>query len=412
MTEGAREESCDYPDEEEEEVDSPSPAAISPNQHSSVENVKRVVQKADSTASIKSRTSSKISYYIRSPSNADSDGDTVSNDLTETEVEVSERTSKFKISTETNKPSSRRNSYERSTSLDGRGNSFDRTVSPKQLEECLIIHVETTAEHEPEEVFTEETESTPVKDTTIFQKIKNFSGRMGYNEKDKTNTSSTEDEKNALEKKGVLKCTRSKSESSKHKNQCFSISKPKITFAANTEKTKEEIENKGTNIKNEENVPLKSKENDLVTEIKTSTSLELQKLKKKSPESSITCSPTLSEKNTAPSNFIFRQKKFSLSLDMLPRKNGRTQKNTNTPRNTPGSSEDNLLSTEPSRSGTPDQVKSSSGTISSPKTLKKRHETAKELLLKSFSFKKRAPLKSEVSKDSSDSFMDKPKESL
>ena len=397
----SRENSTENPEDDnsKDSDTAPPPLNTSPSQQSFKENAKQTIKKTDSTASIKSKSSSKVSFFVRSPSSVESEGDNISNDLTETEVEVSERTSKFKISTDTNKPSSRRNS------CDSRGNSFDRTMSPKALEERLEIHLETALEHEePVQNNVNEIEITPTRENSLFQKFKNLSGKLSCQEKNNDNSAKSNEIKSSQSHKGVLK-NRSKSVPAKSRNQFSSFSKPKITFDSNTLTSPDE------DVFEEQDQNSIENKTQATSEIKTSTSLELQKIKKKPLEQDISASPTLSEKRASPTSaFIFRQKKFSLSLDMLPRKSYKANKEAITPKNTPGSSEDDLLSPGISRACTPD--KKSTKLIDSPKTIKKRHESAKELLLKSFSFRKKSPIKSEVSKNSNDSVMDKPKESL
>ncbi|XP_042212478.1 uncharacterized protein LOC121859606 [Homarus americanus] len=390
-----------------------------PSSQISQDNGKRTVQKTESSYSLGSRASSRASFY-RSNTVECGDIEIDDDDMTETEVDVSERTSKFKISTDVHKSPSRRNSSERRSSVGGRS-SCERTISPKSLEDRLLPHAE--ARVEPEDI----DESLPEKyekESSLFSRLKMFSLSSG--DRDKNVNGSTPFGKGSTRHKqgglqGVLKRTRSKSEPVKDRpHRTFHITRPRISFGINTQKPQSEenmLSGHEKEIPKEKCKEFAYDEIHSAGEIKTSTSFELLEPKKKQCVlSDAQPSPTLSEKCTISSNSILRNKGFSLSLDVLPRKNGRSRRSggteTNTPGDTPGGSEDDLLveTKTPQVDGATrhnqphsmlNQTKGFRPTDKlplvyhdSPKNLKKKPESARSLLLlKSFSFRKKSPTK-------------------
>ena len=382
----------------------------------STENSKRIVTKTESSLSLKSRASSRGSFY-RSSTIDCGEVELEDVDLTETEVDVSERTSRFKIATDVHKSGSRRNSAERRNSVGGRS-SCERTISPKSLEDRLLPHVEALTEPE------EENSGKIEKESSILSRLKTFSERLSSSERDKNANGSAPVGKGSTKYKqgtlqGVLKRSRSKSEPGKGRNlRTFHISRPRISFGISSHKPQSE-ENM-LSVSERESPKGKCKASDLnvvsPVEIKTSTSFELLEPKKKQFMcSDAQPSPTLSEKCALSSNSILKHKRFSLSLDVLPRKNGRSRKSggggLNTPENTPSGSQDDLLvSSEESK---PDGATKNNqqpmlnrtkgfkplAYHESPKTLKKKHESARSLLFKSFSFRKKSPSKDDVLKN-------------
>lgn len=387
-----------------------------PNSQLSQDNVKRIVTKTESSHSLGSRASSRASFY-RSNTVDCGDVELDDVDMTETEVDVSERTSRFKISTDVHKSPSRRNSSERRSSVGGRS-SCERTISPRALEDRLLPHVEARVEQEDNESLPEKYE----KESSLFSRLKIFSERLSSGDRDKSANGSTLFGKVSTRHKpgglqGVLKRTRSKSEPAKDRShRTFHISRPRISFGIITQKPQSEENMLSDNEKEVTKEKCKeSSENLSAAEIKTSTSFELLEPKKKQCVlSGAQPSPTLSEKCVLSSNSVLRHKGFSLSLDVLPRKNGRSRKfgvGTQTPGNTPGSSEDDLLvdAKRPQLDGATkhsqpqsmlNQTKGFRPTdklplvyYDSPKNSKKKPESTRSLIFKSFSFRKKSPTK-------------------
>lgn len=377
-----------------------------PNSCLSRENSKKVVQ-TESSFSIGSRASSRISMY-RSSTCDYGDGGELD---TETEVDVSERTSRFKIATDIHISPSRRNSSERRSSVGGRS-SCERTVSPRTLEERLLPHAEAKNEPEDGEVHPKKSEK-----ESLFARFRIFSERLSSSDKERTSNGSTMmGSRSTRCKQGglqsVLKRSRSKSEPTKSRHhRTFHISRPRISFGTNPQKTQcgENMFNNHEKEKARDKCKESSSEGLISSlEIKTSTSFELIEPKKKPcVSSSAQPSPTLSEKCVLVTNSILKHKGFSLSLDVLPRKNGRLRRSaateTHTTENTPGGSEDNLLEEtkkqqvdgevrfirhQPMLSHTKG-VQSTEGI----KGLKKKQESTRALLFKSLSFRKKSPTK-------------------
>ncbi|XP_045128240.1 high affinity cGMP-specific 3',5'-cyclic phosphodiesterase 9A-like isoform X1 [Portunus trituberculatus] len=390
---------------EEEELEVEKPNTNSHLTHLSRENSKRVVQKTESSFSIGSRASSRMSMYRSSTCDY---GDGTEMD-TETEVDVSERTSRFKIATDIHISPSRRNSSERRSSVGGRS-SCERTVSPRALEDRLLPHAE--AKNEPEdEVHPKKSEK-----ESLFARFRIFSERLSSSEKERTSNGSTLVGSRSTRCKqsglqSVLKRSRSKSEPTKSRHhRTFHISRPRISFGTNPPKSQcdENMFNSHEKEKAREKCKESSSEGLISSlEIKTSTSFELIDQKKPCVSSSAQPSPTLSEKCVLVTNSILKHKGFSLSLDVLPRKNGRLRRSaateTHTAENTPGGSEDNLLEENkkhevdgavrlfrhhPMLSHTKG-VQSTDGL----KGLKKKPESTRALLFKSLSFRKKSPTK-------------------
>ncbi|XP_071552829.1 uncharacterized protein Pde9 isoform X2 [Panulirus ornatus] len=390
-----------------------------PNSQSSQDNVRRIVTKTDSSHSLGSRASSRASFY-RAVTVDCGDVELDDVDMTETEVDVSERTSRFKIATDVHKSPSRRNSSERRSSLGGRS-SCERTISPRALEDRLLPHVEAKIEQEDNESLPEKYE----KESSLFSRLKIFSERLSSGDRDKSANGSTPFGKVSTRHKqgglqGVLKRTRSKSEPAKERpHRTFHISRPRISFGINTQKPQSEENILSDNEKEVTKEKCKGSSSEILSaaEIKTSTSFELLEPKKKlCVLSDAHPSPTLSEKCALSSNSVLRHKGFSLSLDVLPRKNGRSRKfgtGSQTPENTPGSSEDDLLveAKRPQLDGASkhsqphsmlNQTKGFRPTdklplvfYDSPKNSKKKPESTRSLIFKSFSFRKKSPTKDE-----------------
>lgn len=378
----------------------------------SQDNVKRVIEKSESSHSLKSQTSSRGSIYHSSTVDyGDEELDDL--DLTETEVDVSERTSRFKIATDVHKSPSRRNSAERRNSVGGRS-SCERTISPKMLEARLLPHAEIGAEQEEDELVSEKYE----KESSLFSRLRIFSERLSSSEREKSsNGSSPVGKGNTKNKQGSLphmpKRTRSKSEPAKSRtHRTFHISRPKISFGPNAQKPHSDenmLNDNGKQTPRDKCRVYSPEDIQSSGEIKTSTSFEfLEPKKKQCIVLEAQQSPTLSEKCGLSSNLIHKHKRFSLSLDMLPRKNGRARRSgvmgAQTPENTPVSSEDDLLvenkkpqidrtKYNPSQSMLKSTDKLSLVYHSSPKNLKKKTEIPKTSLFKSFSFRKKSPSK-------------------
>ena len=377
-----------------------------PISHLSRENSKKIVQKTESSFSIGSRASSRISMYRSSTCDC---GDGADLD-TETEVDVSERTSRFKIATDIHISPSRRNSSERRNSVGGRS-SCERTVSPRTLEERLLPHAEAKNEPEDGEVLPKKSEK-----ESLFARFRIFSERFSSSDKERTSNGSTlMGSRSTRCKQGglpsVLKRSRSKSEPTRRHHRTFHISRPRISFGTNSQKSQcdESMFNNHEKEKARDKCKESSSEGLISSlEIKTSTSFELIEQKKKPcVTSSAQPSPTLSEKCVLVTNSILKHKGFSLSLDVLPRKNGRLRRSaateTDTAENTPGGSEDNLL--EDTKKQQVDGavrfirhqpmlchtkgVQSTDGL----KGLKKKPESTRALLFKSLSFRKKSPTK-------------------
>lgn len=378
-----------------------------PNSRLSRENSKKVVQKTESSFSIGSRASSRISMYRSSTCDY---GDGTELD-TETEVDVSERTSRFKIATDIHISPSRRNSSERRSSVGGRS-SCERTVSPRTLEERLLPHAEAKNEPEDGEVLPKKSEK-----ESLFARFRIFSERLSSSDKERTSNGSTMMSSRSTRCKqsglqSVLKRSRSKSEPTKSRHhRTFHISRPRISFGTNPQKMpcSENMFNNHDKEKAKDKCKESSSEGLISSlEIKTSTSFELVEPKRKPcVASSAQPSPTLSEKCVLVTNSILKHKGFSLSLDVLPRKNGRLRRSaateTHTPENTPGSSEDNLLE-ESKRQQVDGAARfsrhqtffSQTKGVHSPEGLKgfkKKPESTRALLFKSLSFRKKSPTK-------------------
>ncbi|XP_069168290.1 high affinity cGMP-specific 3',5'-cyclic phosphodiesterase 9A isoform X2 [Procambarus clarkii] len=392
----------------------------SPNSPLSQDNTKKIVHKTESFHSLGSRASSRASFYR---SNTVDCGDVEIDDanLTETEVDVSERTSRFKIATDIHKSPSRRNSSERRNSVGGRS-SCERTISPRALEDRLLPHAEARIEPEDNESLPEKYE----KESSIFARLKIFSERLSSDRDKNLNGSapfgkgSTRHKQGGLQ--GVLKRTRSRSEPAKDRpHRTFHITRPRISFGINTQKPQSEenmLSCHEKEISKEKNVEYVSDEIPSTGEIKTSTSFELLEQKKKlCVLKDAQLSPTLSEKCALSSNSILKNKGFSLSLDVLPRKNGRSRRpngdEIQTSENTPGGSEDDLLVEtkipqvdEANRHNQHQSVLNQTRGIrqtdklplvyyDSPKNSKKKPESARYLLFKPFSLRKKSPTKDE-----------------
>lgn len=398
---------------EEEEVVVPE----RPTSQLSQEITKKVVQKTESSLSLKSRASSRASFYRASTVDC-GEIDLEDVDLTETEVDVSERTSRFKIASDIPRPPSRRNSAERRSSVGGRS-SCERTVSPKSLEDRLLPHAEARNEPDEDELLPGKCE----KESSLFARFRIFSERLSSGDRDRSANgsakgSSTRHKHGGLH--GVLRRTRSKSEPGKNRSlRTFHISRPRISFGVSGQKLPSEENMISGNGKETPKGKCKGSAADDVfspIEIKTSTSFELLEPKKKQYIcSDAQPSPTLSEKCALSSNSFLRHKGFSLSLDVLPRKNGRPRRSgpgdRQTPENTPGGSEDDLLvETEGSQADGASQHNQPQPMLNrtkgckpsdklplvyhgSPKNQKKKAESTRSLLFKSFSFKKRSPSK-------------------
>ncbi|XP_042872667.1 high affinity cGMP-specific 3',5'-cyclic phosphodiesterase 9A-like [Penaeus japonicus] len=398
---------------EEEEVVVPE----RPTSQLSQEITKKVVQKTESSLSLKSRASSRASFYRASTVDC-GEIDLEDVDLTETEVDVSERTSRFKIASDIPRPPSRRNSAERRSSVGGRS-SCERTVSPKSLEDRLLPHAEARNEPDEDELLPGKCE----KESSLFARFRIFSERLSSGDRDRSANgsakgTSTRHKHGGLH--GVLRRTRSKSEPGKNRSlRTFHISRPRISFGVSGQKLPSEENMISGNGKETPKGKCKGSAADDVfspIEIKTSTSFELLEPKKKQYIcSDAQPSPTLSEKCALSSNSFLRHKGFSLSLDVLPRKNGRPRRpgpgDRQTPENTPGGSEDDLLvETEGSQADGASQHNQPQPMLNrtkgckpsdklplvyhgSPKNQKKKAESTRSLLFKSFSFKKRSPSK-------------------
>ncbi|XP_047497828.1 uncharacterized protein LOC125044909 [Penaeus chinensis] len=401
---------------EEEEVVVPE----RPTSQLSQENIKKVVQKTESSLSLKSRASSRASFYRASTVDC-GEIDLEDVDLTETEVDVSERTSRFKIASDIPRPPSRRNSAERRNSVGGRS-SCERTVSPKSLEDRLLPHAEARNEPDEDELLPGKCE----KESSLFARFRIFSERLSSGDRDRNangsaslgkGSSSTRHKHGGLH--GVLRRTRSKSEPGKNRSlRTFHISRPRISFGVSGQKLPSEENMISGNGKETPKGKCKGSATDVFSpiEIKTSTSFELLEPKKKQYIcSDAQPSPTLSDKCALSSNSFLRHKGFSLSLDVLPRKNGRPRRSEaddrQTPENTPGGSEDDLLvETEGSQPDGASQHNQPQPMLNrtkgcktsdklplvyhgSPKNQKKKNESTRSLLFKSFSFKKRSPSK-------------------
>ncbi|KAK4323920.1 hypothetical protein Pmani_005423 [Petrolisthes manimaculis] len=391
----------------EEEKEEPRPVS-----RNSQETNKRVVHKTESSYSIVSRASSRASM-IRSSTIDYGDREMDEVDQTETEVDVSERTSRFKIATDGYKSPSRRNSSERRSSV-GNRSSCERTISPKSLEDRLLPHAE--ARTEDSESLHEKCE----KEMSLFSRLRIFSERLASCDREKSVNGSASLGKGSTRCKqsgglqGVLKRTRSKSEPTKFRShRTFHISRPKISFGNNPQKPKsDENVNDNEMTTNREKSKVESSDDFLSAfEIKTSTSFDILEPKKTLSElSDAQPSPTLSEKCVLSSNSILQHKGCSLSLDRLPSKNGRSRRSgmtgTQAMDNTPGSSEGDLLTgikkSEADGVTQPQQVLSQPRSFrpfekspltlqDSPKNMKKKSESARTLLLKSFSFRKKSP---------------------
>ncbi|XP_064102147.1 high affinity cGMP-specific 3',5'-cyclic phosphodiesterase 9A-like isoform X1 [Macrobrachium nipponense] len=381
-----------------------------PTSQLSVENSKRIIQKTESSLSLKSRASSRGSFY-RSSTIDCGEMDLEDVDLTETEVEVSERTSRFKIATDVHKSQSRRNSAERRNSVGGRS-SCERTVSPKSLEDRLLPHVEAEAD--------EENSGKSEKESSLLSRLKTFSERLSSSDRDKSANGSAPFGKGSTRYKqgtiqGVLKRSRSKSEPDKGRsNRTFHLSRPRISFGISTQKPQSEENMLSVGEKQSPKGKCRgAATSDIISplEIKTSTSFELLEPKRKQFMcSDAQPSPTLSEKSAlSSSNSILKHKGFSLSLDVLPRKNGRSRKSgrgdITTPENTPSGSQDDLLTdsveAKPDSSTKQNQQPMLNRTkgfkplvyLESPKIIKKKNESARSLIFKSFSFRKKSPAK-------------------
>ncbi|KAK8736303.1 hypothetical protein OTU49_004930 [Cherax quadricarinatus] len=400
-----------------------------PNSQLSQDNAKTVVQKTESFHSLGSRASSRASFYRYNTIDC-GDVELEDTNLTETEVDVSERTSRIKIATDLHKSPSRRNSSERRSSVGGRSNC-ERTISPRALEDRLLPHVEAKVEYEDSESLHEKYE----KESSIFSRLKIFSERLSSDRDKNLNGSapfgrgSTRHKQGGLQ--GVLKRTRSKSEPAKDRpHRTFHITRPRISFGINTQKPQSEenmLNEHDREMANDKCKDIVSDEIPKTGEIKTSTSFELLEPKKKlCVFKDAQPSPTLSEKCVLSSNSILRNKRFSLSLDVLPRKNGRSRRSAGvkiqTPENTPGGSEDDLLREAKTpqvdgatRHNQPQSVLNKTKHIrpdeklshvyrDSPKNLKKQPESARYLLFKSFSFRKKSPVQGdEIKHKDSDS---------
>ncbi|KAK7083946.1 High affinity cAMP-specific and IBMX-insensitive 3',5'-cyclic phosphodiesterase 9A, partial [Halocaridina rubra] len=379
---------------------------------------KRVIMKTESSLSLKSRASSRGSFY-RSSTIDCGDVELEDVDLTETEVEVSERTSRFKIATDVHKSQSRRNSTERRNSVGGRS-SCERTMSPKSLEDRLLPHVEAATEPDEENA----TAVKGDKETSILTRLRIFSERLSSMDRDRNVNGSAPIGKSSARHKegslqGVLKRTRSKSEPGKGRShRTFHISRPKISFGISSQKQQSEENMLSASERESPKSKYKESSSSVIVspvEIKTSTSFELLEPKRKQFMcSNAQPSPTLSEKSALSSNSFLKHKGFSLSLDMLPRRNGRSKKSDrvgmNTPENTPAGSQDDLLAEagESKADGSqtitkqPPTLNRNRGfkalSYESPKNSKKKHESGRSLLFKSFSFRKKSPSKDDMLK--------------
>lgn len=387
-----------------------------PSSQLSQETTKKMIVKTESSHSLRSQASSRVSFY-HSNTVDHGDGDLDEVDLTETEVDVSERTSRFKIATDVLKSPSRRNSSERRNSVGGRS-SCERTISPKTLEDRLLPHVETGTEQEDEDIFTEKYE----KESSLFSRLRIFSERLSSSEREKSSNGSTPMAKGNTKSKQVslprmTKRIRSKSEptTKSRSHRTFNLGRPRISFGTNTQKPQSEENRLNDSDKQtlKDKCRTSSSPEDILSsgDIKTSTSFEfLEPKKRQCMVLEAQPSPTLSEKcGLSSSNLFLKHKRFSLSLDMLPRKNGRTRRSaglgTQTPENTPVSSEDDLLAANKSQlDGTrynhSQSVLKSSDKLSlfyqsSPKNSKKKTEISRTSLFKSFSLRKKSPTKDE-----------------
>ncbi|XP_076069121.1 uncharacterized protein LOC143041178 isoform X2 [Oratosquilla oratoria] len=418
------------------------------SRQSSIDISRKPVQKTESSNSIRSRASSRASFHQRSIMNAESETD-LDGSVTETEVDVSERTSKFKISTDVHKPLSRRSSSERRS-------SYERTVSPKALEERLNTHKESELEHENDTTPPPSVKSQ--KETSIFSRFRFFSERLAmtsssaiekeHNSNGSTSGGTGEVKPNAKGKQGsgihsVLRRSRSKSEPGKGRShRTFLITRPKMCFGSAETKNSDQVlvSKRLTDVDNK----YKSIDSggDFISpaDLKSSTSYEILDPKMRNiVRADPHPSPTLSEKCVQSPNSILQHKKYSLSLDMLPRKNYRARKDfraaCQTCNDTPEHSchdllESSSLSTGQKRdrnvsaliSQEKDQrqsllasfgaSKSSGGNKSvdqvplvlqeSPRYNKKRHDLTRSLIFKSFSFRRRCPGKDELEKNDLD----------
>ncbi|RXG57969.1 hypothetical protein Avbf_13859 [Armadillidium vulgare] len=380
-------ESPEDKEEEEEDGGIETEAVEEESDPSSPSNLKKILSKTESFTSLRSRTSSRTSGLLRAASSRETDPEF---DGTETEVEVSERTSKFKISTE----ASRRNSCERKGSIDRRY-SVDRTVSPHSLVERLRPHVETEVEasfpaESEQEILNEDIENVDQKiewqSASIFNKIRYLSGRLSVdfdNKPDSTLVAEKHRKYSTPIIQGVLK-RKKENESAENSRNLFSSQKTHISFAT-SECESIEVGRNGSR------EPLISKQNDPSLEDKKPVITDTVKDKKceelkRDDSSNVESSPTHSEKIiSSPNSFLRQKKKFSLSLDVLPRRNGKPKKESS---QTQRVSSDDLLS-RTSRSNSKKLCQNS------PKSLKKKHESAKAILLRSFSFRRRSSSKSE-----------------
>lgn len=384
LNEGCIKQFSDEKDQSDEEVRNDNE---SESGSSSPSNLKRILSKTASFTSLRSRASSRASGLVRAASSRETDPDL---DATETEVEVSERTSKFKISTE----ASRRNSYERKGSIDRRY-SVERTVSPRLLEERLRTHAEAEVELHPPPSEQEEERQREATNTSFLERIKHFSGRQREKAEHSTadaggNSASSPKYHGVLKRKGASADTSTPKASSSLRAH--------ISFASFAVRVDEGSCPSALDVPPPPpagaSIPKGSSAAAETNRVSQCEGKRLdQKLqrdhKKIERHDCVEASPTRSERLvSSPNSFLRSKKKFSLSLDVLPRRNGRSTKGASAQR----VSSDDLLS----RTSPPPKDAPKRHSHNSPKMLKKKQESAKAILMRSLSFKRKSPSSKDV----------------
>lgn len=421
----------------------PATLTVTEKRHVSHENLKVGIPKKERSSSLRSSIASSKSSLLQQSfdrvSPLPDDSSDALDGISETEVAVMERTSRFKISTEAPITASQKSSFEKRSSydrrsstegrrsaesseerphhegrvsIDGRGRdnaglvgrlyskeTGDDSYTKKNLVTTRIVQNEladTLSAHpsrtnkmacsldEEDNSDNDSKELRPIssslseQDQSFMSRVRKFAAPSR-----RTCAGSSDDESRKLSVRSNadglrvnIKRTRSKSVADQpSNNRTFSIAKSKINFRSTQNPCAQ------TKVDEAKVLGTSSKLHPITLETKN-----VERLQSTSTHVSQNSSPTESEACEAngssgdkQNKFQGGQKKFSLSLDMLPsRHNGKFKREGHTtPQNTPASSEDNLINPQ---SNPPSEV-------SSPKTPKKRSETSRNLI---FSLLKRS----------------------